>query len=351
VEVNMETSSTVVKRSSLVALAAVLAVLTLPASAGPGIAFTFSTGAPNNLMGAASRPPSAGKIEIEAADDFVTSTPVTLTGATFTGLLIGGATTSSITHVVVEIYRVFPKDSDTVRVPNVPTRTNSPSDVAFDSRDSTVPTLTFLTNVLSNDFTVLNTVLPGGIHPSPNQTTGGNGPASGIEVLFTVTFTTPFSLPADHYFFIPQVAVSTGEFLWLSGERPITTGTPFSPDLQSWTRDANLDPDWLRIGNDIVGGQTPPTFNGAFSLSGTVVVPTSTPTPTPTPTPTTVAATPTPTATPIPPTSTATVTPTTTPVVLGAASTAIPTLGAPGLALLALLVAASALALTLARRI
>ncbi len=343
----METSSNVVMRSSLVAFSAVLAVLALPASAGPGIPFTFNTGVPNNLMGAASRPSSAGKIEIEAADDFVTSPPVTITGATFTGVLTGGATTSSITHVVVEIYRVFPADSDTVRTPNVPTRTNSPSDVAFDSRDSTVPTLTFLTNVLSNDFSVLNTVLPGGIHPSPNQTTGGNGPASGVEVLFTVTFTTPFSLPADHYFFIPQVAVSTGEFLWLSGERPITTGTPFSPDLQSWTRDANLDPDWLRIGTDIVGGQTPPTFNGAFSLAGTVVVLTSTPTPTPT----ALAATPTPTPTPVPPTPTATVTPTATPVVLATAGTAIPTLGAPGLALLALLVAASALALTLTRRL
>ena len=40
------------------------------------------------------------------------------------------------------------------------------------------------------------------------------------------------------------------------------------PDLQSWIRDANLDPDWLRIGADIVGGNPAPTFNGAFSLTG-----------------------------------------------------------------------------------
>ena len=32
-----------------------------------------------------------------------------------------------------------------------------------------------------------------------------------------------------------------------------------------------LDPDWLRVGTDIVGGTTPPTFNMAFSLDGTVV--------------------------------------------------------------------------------
>jgi hypothetical protein len=46
-------------------------------------------------------------------------------------------------------------------------------------------------------------------------------------------------------------------------------------DLQSWTRDDispnNLAPDWLRIGTDIVGGTTPPTFNAAFSLAGQTI--------------------------------------------------------------------------------
>ena len=32
-----------------------------------------------------------------------------------------------------------------------------------------------------------------------------------------------------------------------------------------------LDPDWLRVGTDIVGGNTAPTFNAAFSLSGSAV--------------------------------------------------------------------------------
>jgi hypothetical protein len=32
-----------------------------------------------------------------------------------------------------------------------------------------------------------------------------------------------------------------------------------------------LDPDWLRIGTDIVGGAPAPTFNAAFSLSGETV--------------------------------------------------------------------------------
>ena len=80
-------------------------------------------------------------------------------------------------------------------------------------------------------------------------------------------------LPANHYFFVPQVQVGgDGEFLWLSAPKPIVApGTPINPDLQSWTRDAFLAPDWLRIGTDIVGGVTPPTFNASFTLTGDVV--------------------------------------------------------------------------------
>ena len=87
---------------------------------------------------------------------------------------------------------------------------------------------------------------------------------TGQEVEFTVNFKTPIDLPPDHYFFIPQVDVNGGEFFWLSAPKPIVApGTPFPPgftDLQSWTRDQNLDPDWLRIGTDIVGpaSTTPP---------------------------------------------------------------------------------------------
>jgi hypothetical protein len=44
-------------------------------------------------------------------------------------------------------------------------------------------------------------------------------------------------------------------------------------DLQSWTRDQFLDPDWLRIGTDIVGGAPASTFNAAFSLTGTIPKP------------------------------------------------------------------------------
>jgi hypothetical protein len=159
----------------------------------------------------------------------------------------------------------------------VPTRVNSPSDVELDDRDTASGNLDFTTSD-EGVFEAFNSVQPGGIHAQPGETTGGDGKITGDEVLFDTTFSTPFILPAGHYFFVPQVEVTVAgdEFLWLSAPKPIVPN-PFPPgttDLQSWTRDAGLDPDWLRIGTDIVGknadGVTP-TFNGAFSLSGTVV--------------------------------------------------------------------------------
>jgi hypothetical protein len=276
----MTTTPAYIARTS--GVAALLSLLTaLPAAADP---FSFSTGNVTNLIATAARPDVGGKFEIESADDFATTGQTSITRATFTGLLTGGATVGNVGEVVVEIYRVFPADSDTSRtsfpVPpfstnQVPARQNSPSDVAFDSRDTASGDLTVSTQVLSNAFTALNSVQPGGIHPLPGVTTGGNGPITGQEVEFDVTFTTPFSLSADHFFFVPQVQVTGGEFLWLSGTRPLVP-SPFPPgvtDLQSWTRDQMLDPDWLRVGQDIVGGSPFPTFNAAFSLVGDVAVP------------------------------------------------------------------------------
>jgi len=239
---------------------------------------------PNNLIAIASRPGIPGVFEIEAADDFLLSSPAIINSASLVGLLVSptGAPLS-VSDVTIEIYRVFPSDSDvgrtsgppTFSTSQVPTRVNSPSDVAFDDRDSaSAGQLTFSTSVLSATFTALNSVQPGGIHPSPGQNTGGNGPLTGQEVQFNITFTAPFNLPADHYFFVPQVTLANcAQFYWLSASRPITGAgtTPFLPDLQAWTRDAALDPDWLRVGTDIVGGATPPTFNAAFSLNGTSV--------------------------------------------------------------------------------
>jgi len=234
--------------------------------------FFFSTGDPDGKMGTASRPASGGLFGIESADDFVLSQHTTISSATFTGLLTGGATAANIGLVGVEIYRIFPSDSNAARTPSVPTRVNSPADVALDTRDSTGSGLSFSASTLSASFTVSNSVLPGGIHPLPNQTTGGDGAATGEEVAFDVSFMAPFDLLAGHYFFVPLVEVTGGDFLWLSAPKPIVPpGTPFAPgntDLQTWTRDDFLAPDWLRVGTDIVGGLPAPTFNAVFSLTG-----------------------------------------------------------------------------------
>lgn len=231
--------------------------------------FFFSSGNPDGLMATGSRPSSAGKIEIETGDDFVVAGgTLKLTSAVFQGLLPLGTPLSNVSQVVVEIYRVFPNDSTNPPSGNVPTRVNSPSDVAFASRDSGSGALSFLPGILSPNFTVANSVL-NGINKSPNQKTLGEGPVSGQQVQFNVVFNTPFLLPADHYFFVPQVQLASGDFFWLSAPRPIVPpGTPFPAgftDLQSWIRDENLDPDWLRIGADIVGTGA---FNAAFTVSG-----------------------------------------------------------------------------------
>jgi hypothetical protein len=245
-------------------------VLCCPSAAGAAV-FSFSTGNPDGKMAMASRPDSSGKPEIEAADDFVLSAQTAITHATFTGLL---PTSGSVQAVDLEIYRVFPLDSNAARTPRVPTRVNSPSDVDFQSRSSgSNGQLRLSTAVLASSFTAANSVL-NGIHPAPSQTTGGDGKVTGQEVVFSVTLTSPFQLPAGHYFFVPQVQVSgptSSNFYWLSAPKPIVApGTPFptgSTDLQAWIRNSALEPDWLRVGTDIVGGVPAPTFNAAFSLN------------------------------------------------------------------------------------
>ncbi len=269
-------------RSFLLGSAALIGVaLAGPAWAAP---FFFSTGSVTDQIATASRPgPSSGvNQETESADDFILPSQTQITSASFTGLLPQGVPLSSVSNVVAEIYRVFPNDSNvgrtsgppTFSTSQVPTRVNSPSDVALVSRDSAATgELSFTTTLLASSFTA-NSSVDTGIHPMPNQTTGGEGPKTGQEVRFDVTLDTPFDLPADHYFFVPQVELSNPDehFLWLSASRPIdATGTPFTPDLQSWIRNAQLDPDWLRIGTDVVGGAT--TFNAAFTLTGNTVVP------------------------------------------------------------------------------
>ena len=271
-------------RTGIAALTFAAMVMPLSAAADT---FVFNTGTPDGRIATATRPESPGKFEIETGDDFALTQQTRITGAAFTGLIPSGASTSNISNVVVEIYRVFPADSDvgrtsgppTFSTANVPTRFNSPSDVALDERKFSDGSLNFVPVVLQATFTASNSVQPGGIHPKPNQTTGGDKSVTGQETVIAVNFTTPFNLPADHYFFVPQVELSSGDFLWLSAPKPIVVppGTPFPPgftDLQSWTRDdsaGGIAPDWLRVGTDIVGGTPAPQFNAAFVLNGVSV--------------------------------------------------------------------------------
>ena len=232
--------------------------------------FSFTTGTPDGLLGALSRRASPGKIETETADDFILQQTTVITQAKIIGLVPLGTPLENIKEVEIEVYHVFPLDSATPSG-NVPSRVNSPADVEIDSatRARSSGTLTFSAGVLNASFPVGNTVV-NGINKLPNNvTTNGEGPVTGEEVEITITFTSPIILPQGHYFFRPEVLLTSGDFLYLSAPRPIVPpGNPFVGDLQAWIRNSNLVPDWLRIGTDIIGGAT---FNMAFSLTGETV--------------------------------------------------------------------------------
>jgi hypothetical protein len=251
----------------IVALSAFVLSAGLCLVAAQAGSFSFSTGDPDARAATAARLPSAGKIQVETADDFVLTENTIIQQATFVGLLPAGASLSSITEVEVEFYNGFPLDSTNPPSGQVPTRVNSPSDVEISAAtsDSVSGTLTFSSSIVNATFAASNSVV-NGINPIPNQTTGGEGAVTGEEVMLTVTFNPPVNLPAGHYFFRPAVLLSSGDFLWLSTAFPIVSpGTPFTGDLESWIRNETLAPDWLRIGTDITAqGQ----YNAAFTLSG-----------------------------------------------------------------------------------
>jgi len=267
------TRKAVISRGSLIGAALALAAcLATPLWAAP---FFFSTGSPKDLLGALSRPRTGG-VETETADDFVLQDTTVIKSATITGLIPVGTPLENIRDVEVEVYHVFPTDSDQDRTSgppnfstlNVPTRNNSPSDFEIDTatRARTAGTLTISARVVNPNFIVANTVVN-----DISLKTGGEGPFVGEEVEITITFTSPIILLSGHYFFRPEVLLTSGDFLYLSGQRPLVPA-PFSPELQAWIRNAKLAPDWLRIGTDIIdGAPTPPTFNMAFSLTGETV--------------------------------------------------------------------------------
>ena len=247
--------------------------------------FSFSTGNPDGRLGALSE--RSSPVETETADDFVLTQTTFISRATITGLIPLNAPLTNINNVEVELYHVFPLDSNvgrtsgppTFSTAQVPTRVNSPADVEIDAatRDGSLGTLGFTASLLNGSFLVTDTV----VNRIFNHA-GSDGPRTGEEVEIGITFTPPILLPAGHYFFRPEAQVDGGDFLYLSAPRPIVApGTPFPAgvtDLQAWIRNSSLAPDWLRIGTDIIDSTTPaPTFNMTFSLNGETVSEAGTP--------------------------------------------------------------------------
>jgi len=139
---------------------ALIAFLTTPLWADT---FFFETGSPNGALGALSRRPSPGKVETETADDFLLHETTVITHATIFGLIPSGTPIENIRDVEVELYHVFPVDSDQGRVINVPSRTNSPSDVEIPTatRARTEGTLAISARILNTSFTAGTTVVNG----------------------------------------------------------------------------------------------------------------------------------------------------------------------------------------------
>jgi len=254
--------------------ARVLRFALLPAALLVGSAFAetvlYNNDIADGKIATLSRPDSPGVSERETADDFLLSSNSLITGGSFTGLVPAG---SHITNINVEIYGV---QTTEIGARVVPTRVNSPTNDAIIEEDI-AGGLTYHTHTQNNGVGVANSVVdnivPGA--SSAATVTGGEGGKSGEEVRFEFTLTNPFNLTAGHYFFVPQVQLDNGNFLWLSASKPIGAfgSTPFAGDLQSWIRnDPGIAPDWERVGTDVIGGgANPATYNAAFRLVGTVV--------------------------------------------------------------------------------
>jgi hypothetical protein len=283
---NDKTDGTRNRRQALISraskIAAALALTTSLATPLWADPFHFETGSPNGALGAASRRPGPGNVEIETADDFGVTETTVIREAKIFGLIPTGTSLADIQDVEVEVYHIFAVDSNVDRTSGSPlfstatspTRVNSPSDQEIETatRALTDGTLAISPTVVNASFTVNRTVVNG-----ISVGAGSAGASTGQEVEITITFTTPIILSSGHYFFRPEVLLANGDFLYLSGQRPVVLPGNFT-DLQAWIRNTTITPDWLRIGTDIIDGGPPaPTFNMAFSLTGETVPQAGTP--------------------------------------------------------------------------
>jgi hypothetical protein len=154
--------------------AALIGLLPATPAAADVFPFVFSTGNPDGKIATLSRTASPGKLETETADDFVTTHATDIDSATFTGLIVGGATPADVTDVEIELYHVFPIDSTNPPDGRVNTRTNSPSDNNLAAADGALGQLSFTTKVLSASFTAANSVV-NGINASPTSSRAEKG--------------------------------------------------------------------------------------------------------------------------------------------------------------------------------
>jgi hypothetical protein len=256
-----------------------------PAWADP---FFFSTGTPDGLLGALSQPAGTGSLETEAADDFILTATTTIAEATISGLIPVGNSPDGYQQRRGRDLSRLPRGLADPPSGHVPTRVNSPGDVEIDdaTRDASQGTVAFSATLSDESFSVLEH-RGDGINPAPENMTNGDGPASGEVVEIRITFTPPIVLPADHYFFRPEVEVA-GAISSTSPHR----GDHGTRDPVCW-RFASLGPQFrleagigCASGTDIIGGATPPTFSMTFSLTGDADAQDETPTATVTPSPT-----------------------------------------------------------------
>ena len=78
------------KKGLIIGCIATISVAILIAMPAAADSFTFSTGNPDGLIATLSRVTSAGKLETETADDFVTTQGTVINSATYAGLLPSG---------------------------------------------------------------------------------------------------------------------------------------------------------------------------------------------------------------------------------------------------------------------
>ena len=214
-----------------------------PAAALLPAVYSFSTGDPDGKMATASSPGQRGSSRSRRPTISFSRqrprSPARPSPASSPG-------TRSVSNVPVEIYRVFP----TIRTRAAPAgRQRSrlprrrPARIRHRMSHLAADAATGGLQVRDNRHGILHRAQLGaaGWHQSQTgQFTGGNGPVTGEENDFSMSFTNDLLLPANHYFFVPQVGHgSDGNFLWLSAPRPIAGGLGHS----RWVyRPAELDP-------------------------------------------------------------------------------------------------------------